>query len=289
MTNLSKEYETIIPYKVNYINLPKYKLFQSPPEAFVQLRVKGTGFQLLKEQLASKEINIDLRTIGKKEKYRYYLNTRKSVKDIEMQMDRTVKLLSFVKDTLFFNLGKNTIKKVPVITNFDLKFKKGYNFSKRLQISPDSITVSGPESQVAKIRTLTTLPYAQSQISEDVVVSVDLALPKEVQGIRFSDKKITLRASVEKFTEDSFLVPFTVNGLPENTSITTYPKMVEVVFQVGMSSYKQITAKDFKIVCNYKYSQESKRAYLLPELMKQPSVVSSVRIIPNQIEYLIQK
>ena len=116
-----------------------------------------------------------------------------------------------------------------------------------------------------------------------------MSLPENTQGIHYSDNKIQLSASVEKFTEDSFVVPFSIDGLPENTTITTYPKTVEVIFQVGMSSYKQISANDFKIVCDYKRAQKDKTAYLRPEVVEKPTSVSSVRIIPNQIEYLIQK
>ena len=289
MTNLSKEYETIIPFQVSYTNLPKSKLFQTTPNSIVQLRVKGSGFQLLKEQMSSNQLSIDLKSVRKKQKYRYFLKTITNQRGIETQMNRAVQLVSFVKDTLFFDLGKNIFRKVPVVTNFKMKFKPGYNFSKRFQISPDSITINGPESRVAAIRSVATLPYNQDQISKDIAVSVGLLLPENLQGVHYSETAIQLKASVEKFTEDSFVVPFTINGLPENTAIMTYPKTVEVVFQVGMSSYKQITANDFKIVCDYERSQKDKIAYLRPEVVKKPARVSSVRIIPNTIEYLIQK
>lgn len=289
MTNLSKEYETIIPYQVTYKNLPKFKLFQTVPSSFVELRVKGSGFQLLKEQVFSKELSIDLKFVRKKQKYRYFLKTNSNQKIVENQMNRAVKLISFVSDSLFFDLGRNTFKKIPVVTDFDIKYKSGYNVAEGLKISPDSITINGPESRVASIHSITTLPYNQEEISEDIAVSVDLSLPENLQGVHYSETAIQLKANVEKFTEDSYLVPFAINGLPENTAITTYPKMVEVVFQVGMSSYKEITASDFIIVCNYELSQKENRAYLIPEVVQKPSTVSSVRIIPNQIEYLIQK
>ena len=61
------------------------------------------------------------------------------------------------------------------------------------------------------------------------------------------------------------------------------------MFQVGLSNYKKIAASDFKVICDYKISNGQNKHYLVPKLIEKPSLVSSIRLVPDRIEYLIQK
>lgn len=290
LTKLSKEYETKVVYAVDYINLPSSKLFQNTPASSLELIVKSTGFTLLKEKINTKKINLDIRNVVPgKGQYQYYLLTERKHTQIQNQLEKNVKLIDFTKDSLFFELGFNKRKKVPVITNFDLRFKSGYNLSNKMIVRPDSIEISGPEIQVDKINFIKTSPLKIENIVEDLLYEIPVLKPVAYNKVKYSTSQVQVIGQVEKFTEDSFQIPFEIVGLPLGTKITTYPKTVEVVFQVGVSNYKKIIASDFKIRCDYQKSESEKIHFLIPELIEKPGLVSSVKLIPNHIEYLIQK
>ncbi|MEI6865019.1 hypothetical protein [Flavicella sp.] len=289
LTKLSKEYETTVVYNVNYEDLPSLKLFQNSPENKVEIYVKASGFNLLSEQFKTKKINIGLRNVVSKGKYEYYLLLKSKENQIRNQLDNSVKLIRFVKDTLFFELGFNKHKKVPVIPNLDFRFKLGYNLSNKVFLIPDSIEISGPEAQVDKINSIASSFLMLEDILEDVLIEIPIVKPEGVDKLNFDVENITVVAEVEKFTENSFSVPFDIIGLPKGTMITTYPNSVKVVFQVGISNYKKISANDFKVVCTYQKSEIEDANFLIPKLVIKPSLVSSIKIIPNRIEYLIQK
>lgn len=290
LTKLSKEYETKAIYKVNYINIPTSKLFQNSPETSVELIIKSSGFNLLKEKFRKNRVNIGIRNmVAGKEKYSYFLLTDTKKSQVQGQLKKEIELIGFTKDTLFFELGFNKRKKIPVINNFDFRFKSGFNISEKIIVKPDSIEVSGPEIQVDKINSVKTSLLKIDEIVEDIYYEVSLDKKEELNKINYSHDKVKVIGQVEKFTEDSFQVPFEIIGLPENIEITTYPKTIEVVYQVGLSNYKKIAALDFKIVCNYNKSLSDSTRFLVPELVKKPSLVSSIKMIPNQIEFLIKK
>jgi hypothetical protein len=289
LTKLSKEYETKVIYAVNYVNLPSSKLFQNTPENTVELLVKSTGFNLLQEKLQKRSINIGLRNVVPGDSYSYYLLSKTKYNQIQSQLEKSIELIGFSKDTLFFELGFNKRKKVPVITNFDFRFKSGYNLSNKIIVRPDSVEISGPEIQVDKINSIITSLLQIEDIVEDMYFEIPLLKPEALNKLNYSHNQVQVIGQVEKFTEDSFHVPFEIVGLPTNTKITTYPKTIEVVFQVGLSNYKKIAANDFKIICNYKKSASENTRFLIPELIEKPSLVSSIKMIPNHIEYLIQK
>lgn len=289
LTKLSKEYETEVVYNVNFQNLPNSKLFQNTPVDEVKLYIKATGFNLIKEQLKSKKINIGLRNVIAKGQYNYFLLLKTKENQVKNQLDKNVKLIGFVKDTLFFELGFNKRKKVPVIANLDFRFKSGYNLSNKVFIVPDSIEISGPETQVDKVTFINSSLLKIEDIIADVFKEIPIVKPNGVDKVKFDVENIQIVAEVEKFTEDSFSVPFVITGLPSGTNITTYPNSVKVVFQVGLSNYKKISANDFKVVCRYEKSETESTHFLVPKLIEKPSLVSSIKLVPNRIEYLIQK
>lgn len=289
LTKLSKEYETKVVYNVNYNNLPSSKLFQNTPIDKLELYIKGTGFKLLREEIRSTKLNISLKNVISNGKYSNFLIAKTKEEEIQRQLDKNIELIGFVKDTLFFELGFNKHKKVPVEANLDFSFKSGYNLSSKVFLIPDSIEVSGPEIQVDKINSIPTSLLKLDAIVDDVYKEIGIQKQDALDKIKYSTDKIQVVAEVEKFTEDSFEIPFFISGLPPGTNITTYPNSVKVYYQVGLSNYNKIAASDFKIVCNYNVVDGDNTHYLIPKLVETPSLVSSIRIVPERIEYLIQK
>ena len=125
LTKLSKEYETIVVYNVDYQNLPSSKLFQNNPDKQIALIVKGTGFKLLREEMKGAPLKMNLRNVVWNGGYSYFLLSKSKESQIQNQLDKNIKLIGFEKDTLFFELGFNKRKKIPVISNLDLRFKSG--------------------------------------------------------------------------------------------------------------------------------------------------------------------
>jgi hypothetical protein len=289
LTNLSKEYTTVMSYKILYVNLPVSKLFQNSPEADFDLRIKGTGFKLFSENLFRKSLYLDMQKVNFKQGFDYYLLPNAQKSKLQEQLRKGLFLEQIIKDTLFFELGQNKQKKVPVKENLNLRFKSGYSSSESFKIQPDSIRITGPEIQINQIDFLIMDNLDLKEVFEDVSYEVALQLPQNLNKIAYSHKSVKVEGKVEKFTEGSFEIPFEIDGLPQDANVTTYPKTVQVIFQVGLSNYNKIAAEDFEVRCNYAVSKENKYNYLSPKLVKKPSWVKTVKLIPDHIEYLIQQ
>ncbi len=289
MTNLSKNYVSTVNYRLTYTNLPASKLFQNHPEESIELSISASGFQLLKENLFTKSIQLDLKNVTRKDTYRYYLLTRQKQKEIQKQLGKNIGLIGATHDSLFFELGFNKIKKIPIVLDIDINYKSGYNIEGTYKMEPDSIQISGPETQVDKLTSIATERFSRNDVYEAIDEEVSLLLPTGFDKIKFAQKQVRISGEVDKFTEDSFSVPFSISGLPDGLQITTYPKKIQVVFQVGVRNYKKISAEDFKVVCDFATSQKENVRFLVPKLVEKPEVVSSVKLVPNHVEYLIQK
>lgn len=287
LTKLSKEYQTVVSFPVEYVNIPLDKRIQESPTKTIDIQIKASGFKLLSLQFFKKEIQLDASKLKRKTTTDYYFLIESQKIDIQNQVSNNYTINHFVQDTIHLNLGQLKSKKLPVKGNFDLNFKLGYHLTKPISIKPDSVLVSGPEAQINKLQELRLEKLTLVDVSESF--KQKLQFENNLTLIKYNTKEVEISGEVDRFTEGSLEVPFTIINLPENTSVNTFPKTVKVVFQVGLSNFNKISASSFRVICDYKNSADSKLNYLIPKVIEKPAYVTSAKLTPNKVEFLIQK
>lgn len=136
---------------------------------------------------------------------------------------------------------------------------------------------------------MATSNYVESGVNESIHKELDLKPFDSDQNINLSVQQVTVDLSVEKFTEGTMKVPFTVLNLPDDVTINTFPKELEITYKVALSQFNQIQATSFVIECDYQLSVENDLSYLIPKLTKQSELVKNVKIAPNKIDFVIEK
>ncbi|VAW18423.1 hypothetical protein MNBD_BACTEROID04-373, partial [hydrothermal vent metagenome] len=102
--------------------------------------------------------------------------------------------------------------------------------------------------------------------------------------------KVVVKANVDKFTEGSFDIPVTIINKPEGIKINTFPNTIEVIYQAGLSNFNKITKNSFLVVYDYKqYEKDTLTRFLTPIIKQKSEFISSIKINPSKIEFLIQK
>lgn len=288
LINLSKQSSTVVNYTISFVGMPQDKVLQEDPIKEVSLLVKGSGFKLLSTGFSNKKINIIVNNLQKKSANNFFLVADNQKTEIQKQLASGVLLQDVLQDTIFLKLGSLQSKKVPVVQNLDITYKLGYN-KLDVKVIPDSVLISGPELQLKKVNNLQMAKLTLKEVFEDVTKKLPLAMSKEVDKVKMSFNEVELQIKVDKFTEGEFEIPVVVKNLSSSKKINIFPKRVKVVFKVGLKDFSKITADSFKIVCNYEQTKENELTYLIPELEAKPSKVSSVRIIPDKIDFLIYK
>jgi len=289
LIKLSREYKTVVSFPVEYVNIPQNKLIQNSPLKAIDIQVKGSGFKLVALNFSSKTIRLDANKLQRKNQKGYYFLVKNQKLAIQKQITNNYVVDFIVQDTIYLDLGLLTSKKVPVIGHVDLEYKLGYHLVDQLKFTPDSILISGPESQLNKITLINleklNLKNVSTNINEEVTILETLAFQK----IRFSTKKIQVLGAVDKFTEGTIQLPFEIINQPDSISVTTFPKTLSLVYQVGLSNFNNVNSSSFKIVCDYQNSIDNNLNYLIPKVVSKPSFITSIKLNPTKIEFLIQK
>ena len=287
LTKLSKEYQTVITFPVEYVNIPQDKLIQSTPLEQINIQVKASGFRLFGISIFKKKIQLDAKKLQRKTNSKFYLLIENQKIDIQNQVSNNFIINGIEQDTIYLDLGQLTSKKVALKGTFDFTYKLGHHLTKQVIITPDSILVSGPKRQIDTLKYI----YLEKLELKDISKSIEqtIKINEISDAIKFNLKEAAVFGEVYRFTEGNLELPFEIINLPDSVSVTTFPKKVKVFYQVRLTNFSKVNIASFKIVCDYNNSLNNNLNYLIPRVVTKPGFVTSVKINPNKIEYLIQK
>lgn len=289
LTKLSKEYESTVVYPVSYENLPSDKLLQEEPEKEISIHIKATGFKIISGKLLPKTLKINASNLLLKSKTNYYLLLSQQRLSIQRQMNAGVSIDHFIKDSVGFDLGFLGQKKVPVKLNANFTFEAGYDMEGAIKLTPDSVVVSGPESILDTISFVETSPLVKNDLNASIKQDLTLRSFANTNNINLNVNSIDVDAKIEKFTEGTLKVPFTIVNLPDSIQINTFPKEVNITYKVALSNFGKVQPSSFFIECDYHLSSQNNLEYLVPKLNRQSDLVKNVKITPNKIEFVIEK
>ena len=287
LIKLSKEYKTVVSFPVVYKNIPQDKLIQKEPLKKLDIQIKASGFKLIGLRILNKKIALDATKLQRKSSTEYYFLLQNQLLEIQKQISNNYVLEYFVQDSVFLNLGTLTTKKIAVKGVFDISYKLGYHLMKKISISPDSILVSGPKEQIDTLSYM----YLEKLTLNDVSKSIASTLTiKEVAStINFSVKKALVFGEIDRFTEGIVEIPFEIINAPDSIAINTFPTSLKIVFQSGLTNFNKVNSSSFKVICDYNQSFNNNLNYLIPKVIMKPDFVTSVKLVPNKVEFLIQR
>lgn len=289
LIQLSKTYTTTIFFNVEYINLPKTKLLQSKPLNKIEILVKGQGFYLMRLKLFPKKLLLNTSNIAPSKKG-YYVVLNSQISNFNAQLQSNSEVISCTPDSIFFDLGNVVIKKLPVKSNIAVNFKVGYNFINSIKIEPDSVVVSGPENIIDTVYEINTEKLQLNDVFENVNLNLNVLNFSANNGVSLAVNEVKLTGLVDKFTEGKFIIPVNVINVPNTLTITTFPKEVELIYQAGIKNFNSVSLGNFDITYNFnQYKNDTLIRFLKPKIEIKGDKIASVKINPEQIEFLIHK
>jgi len=288
MSKLSKEYTHTVEFNAEYINLTKNKTLQNTPNNTLTAVIKTTGFKLLRYNLNTPKLKVDLENV-KRNKQKFYYITNNHLSEFQTQLSSEETIIRINPDTIFFDFGKLKSKKIKVTPILKIELKQGYNLLEGIIIEPQEIIITGPEKKLDSIHEIKTELLELNNISSNIKKKIALVIPENLNKVHFSETEIEIRGVVEKYTEGSKYIDFEIKNVPDGFNITTLTKKVKLTYKVSLDNFNKIQSSDFKVICDFKKTQNEGLNYLFPTLVKQSSLVSDIKIAPKTIEFLIKK
>jgi hypothetical protein len=288
LIKLSETHASAVVFKTQYVNIPDDKLLVGEPKKEISLYVDATGFKLLGYYFIKQTLDISLNNV-KTSRGKSYLDKESLLPIIDQQLSRNVKLRSVIDDTLYFNFDVNAKKIVNVEPRVTLHFLENYKTHKGLQVEPKEVTISGPESQVANINVLYTEEQVLENVNKDFSLELPVILPEHASEVSLSNKTVSIKAQVERYSEKIFKVPIVVLNKPKGTEVKTFPSEVQIVCKAPVNILKKITAKEFRVTCNYQETIRDNINFMIPKINHKPADITDIRLVEEKVEFIIRR
>ena len=293
LNQLEENYVTTVAYPVKYTNPPPKKVFVGELPSRVNLEIEGDGFKLLEYKIGKEimPIELDINSYAltpndKQGRLNYYITTNSVKTQISQQLGSSVRILDISPDSLFFAFAESSNRKVPVKP--DLSYELGTQLMLKggMELSPDSITISGPDKIIDTINSVNTKKEEIGVINKDF--SFITGIEKIHTRVDYSTKQVRVFIPVERFTEGRLEKAINVKNEPDSIQVRTFPKNVNITYLVGLSNYDKIIPQLFKVSVNYSQVKEGKKR-LDVYVEKAPEYLKSYSYSPESVDYIIEK
>lgn len=288
---LNKDYTSDISYPVKYTGFPEGKYLVSSLPKNITLEVKAKGFSLLGYHMSTSFLPITLdvdaysnHLLEKDNQFEYTLRLNDIKDKINNQLSSEIKLLNINPREIEFKFSRAVSRKIPVRPVVDYSLKKQYILRGDIQVSPDSIRVSGPAALVDTLSSVPTDRWEAGEIAKDVSRNVSLNLPA---GLTSDTKEVKLSLFTERYTEARKTIPIKVTGRPASLTVRLFPSTVDITYDVGLSMYDRVTDKDFSFTVDLKNIGDS--PFLTVKAGKVPSYIQNLTFTPRKVEYILEK
>lgn len=278
-------YEVDIAVPVKLKNVPENVVITTPPPQEINIRVKDRGGQLLRYRYTHSlgSITIDFKDFDTRSGH-VALLTSELTRNIIKRLQSSTSVVSFSPDTLeyFYNFGLN--KSVPVKVCGNITADSLYCIT-GCTASPAIVKVYAAKGILDTLTAVYTEPLEQEGLSERKTINVSLA---KIRGAKTVPDKVKATINVDQMTEKTLTVRIDHTNFPAGKTLKTFPGIVSVVCQVGLKQYRDITADKFAIVISYDEVSENNTNRLRLSLKKKPEGISNVRIVPEEVEFIIE-
>jgi hypothetical protein len=292
LNKLSYEYSTEISFPLKFENLPKGKVAVGEVPSSITLGVKAFGYTLLRYQIGSAlmPININLNQVvlipvsGSDSKY--FILTARARNNIANQLKGDLMLERVMPDSLFFEFTTLAEKRVLIKPNLSFTLDRQHMQAGPISVSPDSITISGPQTLVDTIHWVTTVPIRFDKLTETENRNVDLKL---INQIGFSNRKVNINIPVERFTEAIISKPIDIKNLPDSIRLVLIPRAVSVKCNVAISRFRGLADESLEAFVDYNDVKSSFSNQLRVQISSKPFHINNLSFEPKYVEFIIEK
>ena len=283
---LNKKYPYTVQTELLYKDEPQGKAFKALQPDTVDLKVEGTGWQLLFARLRIKppSVTVSLQKLNS----RSYVVFSDQLNQINGQLETSQKVISVKPDTLYFDFSRRTNKRVPLKLISKLSFTPQYGISQKIELSPPYVNISGPHEELQKIHIWHTDSLKLDDIKSSINTRINI-LKNPISNVSIYPTNVGVKIPVDEFTEKTIEVPLSILNNKEYYDVKLYPKKVKITLMVALSNFAKTNEDELKAAVNLNEWKVLKHNKLSVKITKLPEFSKLVSISPSNVDFIIEK
>lgn len=288
ISKLSNTFEGEAVFDLKYVNIPENRLLLHASHDQLEVKLDALGFHFLGMSLSNREMQIDLSKSVEKAN-EFFIPKTEFKNQINKQLPSSMKLISVMSDTLFFDFQEIVTKIVPVKPNLQINLAQNYLLDGDLVIQPDSITIKGPKNEVDTIVYVKSLKVDLTKLTSDFAKKAVIIKPEALSHTYFSNQSVLVSGKVAKFSEKKIALQIEILNLPSDIAIETFPEQVNVICVGTLETLKELDATAFHVVADFRKLKNSTSQKLSLVLRKKPSNLYRANLEETEVEYILKR
>ncbi|CAL65633.1 hypothetical protein [Christiangramia forsetii] len=286
LVQFSKTYTQLIEIPVNYINTPLDKSISDERPKHVDLQLQDNGFNIYYYKIFNPQLKVDLSKAKETDKELVY-TLQNHLSEIEEQLKIDFENSRIIQEEIVVPFQFKKEKMLKVIPNIEVNYAVGYSADKAVKLTPDSVKVSGPEKIIDSLVSVPTQSIRLNKVNTNLDGNIGIDTSGYGQ-LSFYENSVKFTQEVEKFTEGSVEIAIEVENVPNNLNLAYFPKTVIVYYQVNLKQFENVSAADFRVICNY---QDIKKGddYMIAQIVEKPGFINSIRLNERRIQFVIKR
>ncbi|MCH7679069.1 YbbR-like domain-containing protein [candidate division KSB1 bacterium] len=242
------EYEYVIEVPVAVINTPPGKVILNDLPKVVKVKIKGTGKDLIALMVRTgARIKLDLFDVGQSKIFH--------IEPRDVFLSRPIGAIQsneiIMPDSIRVILDDFQRKKIPVNSNIKPKVAPGFTIVGDAQINPDSVLISGPQSLVSKINSISTEEVEFKNLTDNLKQNISL-VSQSSNKIIVSTNRVEISLDIQRLVEITLTgIPVNIRNAPPNVNVYPRPSTLNLVLEGGGELLAQLNRNDIIAYLDY--------------------------------------
>ena len=279
---MSSQRNIEVKLPVEYTHVPAQVVFETPLPTQLEVTLRDNGRLLRQVQHTKPTVTIPLADKLQEQNGTLQLSTDVLRQKIQDNLPGSTAIQQIRPEEITTNYYVEATKQVPIRLCATWTLEKQYQLSTPPVLEPAWVNIYGTAEAIQQIDSLSTDSLSVEKIQDQVQRQVALQLPA---GIRTDQPTISVTWNAEMFTEKSFVLPIEAINLPDNKVMHLFPQTTTITARVGISHFADITAEDFRAVCEY--PNQTQRTLPVTIIYNNPHI-TQVRNSIREVEYIIE-
>ncbi len=283
--NQTIQQDMAIPLEIS--NIPENVTMIGVPPSTITITVKDKGSSFLKYWIKPlPKIKINFTDYGDNNSGMLRINSIRLRSAIKSAFDHEATITSVLPDHLDLKYTTLPGKKVPIRYDMDIEPNLKYVVNGPMETSQDSVLVYSDRETLAEINEVYTYHVQEFDLTDTLHRQVTIA---PIVGARVEPRTISIMVPIEQLIKKRSIVHVSVRNKPEGVNVIVFPSTVTASYLVPKSEYRNpnalITAAvDFN---NIDFESMSNRVAVM--VGEAPAVFKNIELIPDSVEYIIEK
>lgn len=283
--SMNSQYTTVVDLPL-FVSLPDNRAIETPIPQAIRAQVRGVGWQLFNLNFSFPPrcvVVINDEMLGPEQTT--FKLTRKLLEQ-GMLLPGQVEPLGFVPDSLVFQVGKVSRKRVPVQAVLSVVgLREGFIVIGLPHVEPDSVDILGNRNILDNIHYWKTQPIVLENLYKPA--SITAALSDSLANItQLSRSVVSVYLDVQQVAEMTFEnVPVELLSAPSNHNIVLQPSTVSLTVRGGINQISVLNPNDIKVYVDHSDIVQNTTGVLMPRVTLPPNI-SVLNTVPSRIRFV---